>query len=224
MSAPELTVDLAAHPSQAKENLKLEVVVVPVADVDRAKAFYADRLGWRTDADVAQGDRFRIVQITPPGSDTSIQFGTNITSAEPGSLRDLYLVASDIEAACAELNARGADVGPIFHEAAPGGRFDRAAADARAAGASPDGTYGTFATFRDPDGNSWLLQEVTTRLPGRIEHATTFASAGELEKALIRAAAAHGEHEQRTGAADPDWPAWYADYMVKEQAGEALPT
>jgi len=224
MSAPELTADLTVHPSHAVEDLKLEVVVIPVSDADRAKTFYADQLGWRTDADVARGDEFRIVQITPPRSDASIQFGTNITSAEPGSMHDLYLVVSDIEAARAELSARGVDVSEAFYEAAPGGRFAHVGASGRAVGHSPSGTYGTFATFSDPDGNSWLLQEITTRLPGRIEYTTTYASAGDLEKALARAAAAHGEHETRTGAADPDWPAWYADYMVKEQAGEQLPT
>jgi predicted enzyme related to lactoylglutathione lyase len=224
MSVPELTVDLTVHASQAVEDLKLEVVVIPVSDVDRAKAFYAEQLGWRTDADVQRGDELRIVQITPPRSDASIQFGTNITSAEPGSMHDLYLIVSDIEAARSELSARGVDVSEAFYEAAPGGRFEHAGASGRIAGHSPSGTYGTFATFSDPDGNSWLLQEITTRLPGRIEHTTAYASAGDLEKALARAAAAHGEHEQRTGEADPDWPSWYADYMVKEQAGEQLPT
>jgi predicted enzyme related to lactoylglutathione lyase len=224
MSVPELTVDLTVHPSQAVEDLKLEVVVIPVSDADRAKAFYAEQLGWRTDADVARGDELRIVQITPPRSDTSIQFGTNITSAKPGSTHDLYLIVSDIEAARAELIARGVEVTEAFHEAVPGARFAHVGASGRIAGHSPSGTYSTFATFSDPDGNGWLLQEITTRLPGRVEHATTYASAGDLEKALARAAAAHGEHETRTGAADPDWPAWYADYMVKERAGEQLPT
>jgi len=201
-------------------DLKLEVVVVPVADVDRAKRFY-ERLGWRLDADVAAGDDFRIVQLTPRGSGCSIQFGTNVASAAPGSAESLYLVVPDIEAARVELRARGAEVSEVFHEGAPGARFRDAG---RVAGRSPDGSYGSFATFRDPDGNGWLVQEITTRLPGRVDAAqTAFSSAGDLAEALRHAAAAHGEHEKRTGQEDANWPDWYAEFMVREQAGEALP-
>ena len=206
-------------------DLKLEVVVLPVADVDRAKAFYL-QLGWRLDADATAGDSFRIVQLTPPGAQCSIQFGTNMTSAAPGSAQGLYLIVADIEAARGQLVARGAAVSDVFHEGTLGDRFQPPGADGRASGPAPEhGSYGSFASFSDPDGNSWLLQEITTRLPGRVEAAqTAFASAADLAGALRRAEAAHGEHEKRTGAADPDWPAWYAAYMVAEQAGTELPT
>ena len=202
--------------------MKLEVIVIPVSDVDRAKTFYAS-LGWRLDADVAAGDDFRLIQFTPPESGCSIQFGTSLTSAAPGSAQGLYLIVSDIAATHGELAASGVDVSEVFHEGAPGARFHEAG---RVAGRSPDGSsYGSFASFSDPDGNGWILQEVTTRLPGRVDPtATTFASAGDLAEALRRAAAAHGEHETRTGKEDPDWPDWYAEYMVREQAGEDLPT
>jgi catechol 2,3-dioxygenase-like lactoylglutathione lyase family enzyme len=153
----------ASPPVKAGE-LRLEAVVVPVSDVDRAKDFYAS-LGWRLDADVARGDDFRLVQFTPPGSGCSIQFGTNIASAPPGSAQSMYVIVADIEAARDELLARGADVSEVFHEGAPGARFHAAG---RLTGAAPDrSTYGSFAVFSDPDGNGWLLQEVTTRLPGR---------------------------------------------------------
>ena len=202
--------------------MKLEVIVIPVSDVDRAKTFYAS-LGWRLDADVAAGDDFRLIQFTPPESGCSIQFGTNLTSAAPGSAQGLYLIVADIEATHGELAASGVDVSDVFHEGAPGARFHDAG---RVAGRSPDGSsYGSFASFNDPDGNGWIVQEVTTRLPGRVDPtATTFASAGDLAAALRRAAAAHGEHEARTGKEDPDWPDWYAEYMVREHAGEDLPT
>ncbi len=204
-------------------DLKLEVVVIPVADVDRAKEFYAG-LGWRLDADFPFDNGFRVVQLTPPGSGTSVQFGSNMTTAGPGSAQGLYLIVSDIEAARADLAARGAKVSGVFHAGAPGAQFQPDGAG-RVDGPDPGhGSYSSFATFHDPDGNGWLLQEITARLPGRIDAAeTAFASAAELAEALKRAAAAHGEHEKRTGEADPDWPAWYADYMVKEQAGEELP-
>jgi catechol 2,3-dioxygenase-like lactoylglutathione lyase family enzyme len=144
--------------------LKLEVVVLPVSDVDRAKQFYAG-LGWRLDADVASGEDYRIVQFTPPGSGCSIQFGTNLAAGAPGSLQSLYLVVADIEAAREELLARGVGVGEVFHEQAPGARFHD---PGRAPGPAPEHrTYGSFAAFSDPDGNGWLLQEITTRLPGR---------------------------------------------------------
>jgi hypothetical protein len=154
-----------------------------------------------------------------------VQFGANITSAAPGSARGLYLIVSDIAAAREELIARGAEVSEVFHPEAPGAQFQPDGAGGRVAGRGPaDGSYRTFATFGDPDGNAWLIQEITTRLPGRIAaDDTTFASAGDLASALRRAEAAHGEHEARTGEADVNWPDWYAEYLVAEQAGAELP-
>ena len=205
-------------------DMKLEVVVIPVADVDRAKRFY-DSLGWRLDADFPF-DNFRVVQFTPPGSGCSIQFGTNMTPAAPGSAHGLYLVVSDIEAARAELVDRGVDVSEVFHAGKPGAQFQPDDTSGRVSGPAPNhATYGSFATFNDPDGNGWLLQEVTTRLPGRIDAAeTAFASTADLASALRRAEAAHGEHEKRTGQRDADWPDWYAAYMAAEQAGKQLPS
>jgi catechol 2,3-dioxygenase-like lactoylglutathione lyase family enzyme len=204
-------------------DLKLEAVVVPVSDVDRAKAFYAG-LGWRLDADLSFDNGFRLVQFTPPGSGCSVQFGTNVTSATPGSARGLYLIVGDIAAARADLVAHEDDVSEVFHPGAPGAQF-RTDGGGRLGGPGPDdGSYSTFATFSDPDGNGWLVQEVTTRLPGRVDGDTTFASTGGLAEALRRAEAAHGEHEKRTGQADENWPDWYARYMVAEQAGTDLPT
>jgi catechol 2,3-dioxygenase-like lactoylglutathione lyase family enzyme len=145
--------------------MRLEVVVLPVSDVDRAKEFY-ERLGWRLDADVVNGDDFRVIQLTPPGSPCSIIFGTGITTAAPGSADGLYLVVDDIEAAGAELSAHGVQVSEVFHDA--GGVFHHAGTTARLPGPDPDRTsYASFASFSDPDGNGWMLQEVTTRLPGR---------------------------------------------------------
>jgi predicted enzyme related to lactoylglutathione lyase len=198
---------------------KLEAFAIPVSDVDRAKRFY-EMLGWRLDADVSAGDDFRIVQFTPPGSGCSIHFGTGITSAAPGSCQAIHLVVSDIDAARDDLAGRGVEVSEVFHEAGPGARW--LAPQNRASG--PGDSYGSFVSFSDPDGNGWLLQEVTTRLPGRVETETTYASTPDLVAALKRAAAAHGEHEKRIGQADENWPEWYADYMVKEQSGEELPT
>jgi len=206
--------------------MQLEVLVIPVSDVDRAREFYA-RLGWRLDADVATGAGVRLVQFTPPGSGCSVQFGTNLTSAAPGSLQSSYLIVSDIASARDGLVKLGVDVTEVFHcETGFACRFGGATAPGRVQGRGPDdGSYSSFASFSDPDGNTWLLQEVTTRLPGRVEAAaTTFTSAAELSQALQRAAAAHGEHEARTGQADPDWPSWYAEFMVREQAGDELPT
>jgi catechol 2,3-dioxygenase-like lactoylglutathione lyase family enzyme len=205
--------------------MKFEVVVIPVSDVDRAKEFYG-RLGWRLDADFRFDNGFRVVQFTPPGSGCSVQFGTNITSAVPGSAQGLYLVVSDIEAACDELVARGVEVSDVFHAGTPGAQFQPDGTPGRVGGPSPDhATYGSFATFSDPDGNGWLLQEITTRLPGRIDLATTtFASAIDLAGALRRAEAAHGQHEKRTGQRDENWHDWYAAYMVAEQVGAELPT
>jgi len=223
MSSVESNSESATNSPAARTlDLKLEVVVIPVSDVDRAKAFYGG-LGWRLDADFSFDNGFRVVQFTPPGSDASIQFGTDLTSGAPGSVQNLYLIASDIQAARDELVAQGAEVSEVFHPAAPGAQF-RPDTSGHLGGRSPD-SYGSFATFSDPDGNGWLLQEVTTRLPGRIDAAvTSFGSASDLASAMRRAAAAHGEHEKRTGEADPNWPDWYAEYMVAEQAGTELPT
>lgn len=203
--------------SQARRiDMKLEVVVLPVADVDRAKRFYGD-LGWRLDADFVVGDAFRAVQFTPPGSPCSIHFGKGLTSATPGSVSGLFLVVSDIEAARAELIDRGAKVSEIFHKG-PGEPTQSGRDPARR-------TYSSYATFGDPDGNTWLLQEVTVRLPGRIDvDGATYTSSADLNAALRRAEAAHGEHEMRTGERDANWADWYAEYMVHEQTGQPLPT
>ena len=205
-------------------DLKLEVVVIPVSDVDRAKAFY-EKLEWRLDADFRFDNGLRVLQFTPPGSGCSIQFGTKITSATPGSAQGLYLVVSDIQAAHDELVARGVKVSEVFHPGAPGAQFQSNGAGGRVSGPAPDhGSYGSFATFRDPDGNGWLLQEITTRLPGRIDTAqTAFASTTDLARALRRAETAHGEHEKLIGQRDENWPDWYAAYMVAEQAGTKMP-
>ena len=214
-----------SNPSRARmADLKLEVVVIPVSDVDRAKRFY-DRLGCRLDADFPF-DNFRVVQFTPPGSGCSVQFGKNITPAAPGSAHGLYLVVSDIEAARAELVERGVDVSEVFHAGKPGAQFQPNGTSGRVSGPAPNhATYRSFATFSDSDGNGWLLQEVTTRLPGRIDAAqTAYACTADLASALRRAEAAHGEHEKRTGQRDADWPDWYAAYMVAEQAGNQLPS
>ena len=200
-------------------DLKLEVLVIPVADVDRAKLFY-DGLGWRLDADIAVGEDFRVIQFTPPGSGASVIFGKNVTAAAPGSAQGIYLVVTDIEAARDELLRRGAEVSDSFHYAAgDGGRV-------RVSGPDPKRpSYGTYATFTDPDGNLWILQQVTARLPGRIDSGTTsYASAGDLAGALRRAATAHGEHEKKAGGAyDENWPDWYAAFLAAEQAGTPLP-
>ena len=197
-------------------DLKLEVVVIPVADVDRAKRFYGEQLGWRLDADFVAGDQFRGVQVTPPGSPASIHFGKGITPSAPGTARG-YLIVSDIEAARAELVDRGVAVSEIVH-GAPG--------QPPAKGRDPQrGSYMSLATFSDPDGNTWLLQEVTARLPGRVDATDmAYTSQVELAKAMRRAEAAHGEHEKRTGVRDANWSDWYAEYMVNEHAGKPLPT
>ncbi len=207
-----------------KVDLKLEVLVIPVGDVDRAKQFYGN-LGWRLDADFPFDNGFRVVQFTPPGSACSVQFGAKITSAASGSAPGSYLVVSDIEAARAELVARGVKISEVFHAGTPGAQFQPDGTIGRVSGPAADHTsYGSFATFRDPDGNGWLLQEVTTRLLGRIDRAgAAFASANDLAIALRRAEAAHGEHENRTGQRDANWADWYAEFMVREQAGEELP-
>ena len=204
-------------------DMRLEVVVVPVSDVDRAKNFYK-ALGWREDADYAAGAEFRVVQLTPPGSACSIIFGTGITSAAPGSAYGLHLVVTDIEAAREELADSGAEVSDVFHDI--GGVFHHAGTEGRVAGLAPDQkSYGSFASFSDPDGNNWFVQEVTTRLPGRVTPApAAYDSAADLAEALRRAAAAHGKHEEEIGQADPEWPDWYAQYMVDERAAQAAGT
>ncbi|HEV7306570.1 VOC family protein [Ensifer sp.] len=198
-------------------DLKFEVALIPVSDVDRAKAFYSG-LGWRLDADFPVGETFRVVQFTPPGSPASIHFGTGLTSAAPGSASGLYLVVSDIEAARAQLVDGGAEVSPIFHREGPGQPAVSGRDPARR-------SYRSYATFSDPDGNGWLLQEVTARLPGRVDgDVTAFTSVSDLAAALRRAAAAHGEHEKRNGGEhDHNWPDWYAAHMVAEHAGHPLP-
>ena len=200
-------------------DMKLEIVVIPVSDVDRAKRFYSN-LGWRLDANFAKGDEFRVLQFTPPGSSCSIIFGKGITSAVPGSAQGLYLIVSDIEAARAELVDRGVEVSELFHDA--GGVFHHAGREGRLSGpGAARRSYASFASFNDPDGNGWLFQEVTVRLPGRVDASDTrFTSPTELAGALRRAAAAHGEHEKRTGQQDANWPEWYAEYIVREQAGK----
>ena len=226
MSATQVSSDDAGGAATVGSvGTNLEVIVIPVSDVDRAKEFYGS-LGWRLDADRAVGEEFRLIQFTPPGSGCSIQFGTNLVSAPPGSARCSYLIVSDVEAVRDGLLAQGVEVSEVFHEAVSGARFHPAGAGDRVSGPAPDHkSYGSFASFNDPDGNGWLLQEVTARLPGRLGPvATSFASASDLAEALRRAEAAHGEHEARIGHADPDWPGWYADYMVREQAGQELPS
>jgi len=224
MSTTDVDPRSGGSATRTNADLKLEVVVIPVSDADRSKAYYAN-LGWRLDADFAFDNGFRVVQLTPPGSGTSVQFGTKISTAAPGSAEGLYLVVSDVSSARDELAARGADISEVFHPSAPGGQFEPAGGDARAAGMEQDrASYGSFATLRDPDGNTWLLQEVTTRLPGRIDaDGTSYASIADLASAMRRASVAHGQHEARIGKADEDWPDWYATYMVAEQSGAQLP-
>ena len=219
MSATEMPGRATTDPDRARVDMALETAVIPVSDVDAAKAFY-EGLGWRLDADLGAGD-FRIVQCTPPGSACSIQFGSGLTSAAPGSAVNL-LVVSDIEAAHDALVAHGVDAA-VFHDATGG--YDRFTESVRASGPDPQRrTYASFSEFRDPDGNVWQLQEITSRLPGRVdESGASYTSADELERALERAAAAHGEHEQRTGGRDEGWPAWYAAFMLAEQTGTEPP-
>jgi len=206
---------------------KLEVVVIPVSDVDRAKDFYA-KLGWRLDGDFV-GESWRVIQFTPPGSPASIIFGTNVTAAAPGSAQGLYLIVSDIDAARKNLIDRGVTVSEVFHaegDVHVGKDEPYLFGSVRNKGRDPGrSSYRSFASFRDPDGNGWLFQEVTTRLPGRVDtNQTTFASAADLAAAFRRASAAHGEHEKRSGGQyDANWPDWYAQYMVAEQSGTELP-
>ncbi|SDS85400.1 VOC family protein [Bradyrhizobium canariense] len=225
MSSAQVRSETAMETPRARTmDMKLEIVVIPVSDVDRAKRFYGG-LGWRLDADFAAGDDYRVIQFTPPGSACSVIFGKNVTAAAPGSAQGLYLIVSDIKAARDELLGRGVEIGEVFHDA--GGvylgkdepyLFGRL----RVSGLDPEHrSYRSFASFRDPDGNGWLLQEITTRLPGRVDaDDTTFTSSTELAAALRRAAAAHGEHEKQIGRQDANWPDWYADYIVREQTGK----
>jgi catechol 2,3-dioxygenase-like lactoylglutathione lyase family enzyme len=193
-------------------DMKLEAVVIPVSDAERAEQFYR-RLGWRQDVTPPGSGVF---QFTPHGSACSVQFGKNLTSAAPGSVQRTYLIVSDIEAARKALLDTGIDVSEIFHFG-PNGPVN---------GPDPEHrTYRSLATFSDPDGNSWLLQEITTRLPGRIDTGvTSFGSASDLAKAMRRAEAAHGEHEKRLGQRDANWSDWYAEYMAAAQSGAELPT
>jgi catechol 2,3-dioxygenase-like lactoylglutathione lyase family enzyme len=214
--------------SPAKVDMKFELIVIPVSDVDRAKEFYK-KLGWRLDAEFESGKDFRIMQFTPPGSGGSVIFGKNVTPAAPGSTQGLYLIVADIDAARQELLRRGVEVSEVFHDAPNEyAGFDEPYlfGRRRVSGRDPEHrSYRSFASFRDPDGNGWILQEVTTRLPGRIDSsATTFGSTNDLASALRRAEAAHGEHEKRNGGQrDENWPEWYARYMAAEQSGEPLP-
>ena len=229
MSTTQVRSETAIETPRARTaDMKLEVVVIPVSDVDRAKKFYGS-LGWRLDADFAAGDDWRVIQFTPPGSGCSVLFGKNVTGAAPGSAQGLYLIVSDIEAARAELVGRGVEISEVFHDAGDvhaGTDEPYLFGQLRVSGPDPDHrSYRSYASFSDPDGNGWLLQEVTVRLPGRVNaDVTTFTSSTELASALRRAEAAHGEHEKRIGQRDADWPNWYAEYMVAEQAGKELPS
>src|SRR5262249_35639358 len=218
--------DASSEAKAATVDMKFEIVVLPVSDVDRAKEFYA-RLGWRLDADYAHEDDFRVIQFTPPGSGCSIIFGRKVTAAAPGSAQGLYLIVSDIESARVELLRRGVEVSEVFHSDGVYAGADEAYLFGRRRITGPDPehrSYRSFASFRDPDGNGWLFQGLTTWLPGRTDPATTTStSANDLAAALRRAAAAHGEHEKRIAAADANWPDWYAEYMVREQSGKDLP-
>ncbi|MGN7771782.1 VOC family protein [Phyllobacterium sp. 22552] len=208
----------------SQPDMKLEVIVIPVADVDRAKDFYAS-LHWRLDADVSGKDSFRVVQFTPPGSPCSVIFGNGVTSAVPGSARGLHLIVSDIIAAHAAVAERGIEISEPFHDI--GGVFHHSDQIGRLKGTHPTrSSYSTFASFNDPDGNEWIFQEVTARLPGRVEAANAaFTSFIDLAGALRRAAAAHGQYEARSGGVhDETWPDWYADYIWKEQTGQPLPS
>jgi catechol 2,3-dioxygenase-like lactoylglutathione lyase family enzyme len=208
-----------AADTNKKVPFKLEIVVIPVSDVDRAKTFYG-QLGWRLDADFADGKDYRVVQFTPPGSDCSIIFGTNVTPAKPGTQQGLYLIVENIEMARAQLVSQGIEVSPIFHSP----DNEHSGADQpflfgrkRIEGLDPGrGSYKSFASFNDPDGNGWLLQEITTRLPGRVENHAAYSSVPELAAALRRAAAAHGRHEAQINQKDENWPDWYAAFMLNE--------
>lgn len=194
--------------------MKLEVLVLSVSDAERAKKFYG-ALGWRLDADLEWGEGHRVVQMTPPGSHCSVHFGAGLTTASPGSAKSTYLAVSDIEEAVRDLAARGAAVTGPFHRDGLGKQLE---------GKDPEGrSYFSYASFSDPDGNTWLLQEIKTRLPGRADGETEFQSEGELASAMKRAESAHGAYEKTLGHRDAEWPAWYARYMTGEQTGRSLP-
>jgi catechol 2,3-dioxygenase-like lactoylglutathione lyase family enzyme len=220
MSTATRTTEATADPRRRQVDMKLEVVTIPVSDVERAKAFYT-RLGWRLDADFSDGDD-RAIQFTPPGSACSVHFGRNLTAVPPGSAQSLWLIVADIQAAREDLLRRGIAVSEVFHFAG----WNRLDPRGRLSGPAPGGqTYASFVSFSDPDGNGWLLQEVTSRLPGRVDPGTYgFSSAADLASAFRRAEAAHGEHEKRTGTRDVNWPEWYAAYMIAEQRGTELPS
>lgn len=206
--------DATTNPPVGTVDMKLEVITIPVSDLDRAKEFY-EGLGWRLDADFKDGGE-RAIQLTPPGSQCSIHLGLNA----PGSAQGIFLIVSDIEAARDDLARRGVEVSEIFHFAKAPAPFG-----GRVSGVAPGHiSYGSYAGFKDPDGNGWVLQEVTTRFPGRVAGETTYSSAADLAAALRRAGAAHGEHEKRNGGEyDTDWPDWYAEYLVAERTGKELP-
>ena len=226
MSATTVEVRSNGAASKAGVDTKFEIVVIPVSDADRAKEFYG-RLGWRLDADYDNGSDFRVIQFTPTGSGCSVIFGRNVTGAAPGSAQGLYLIVSDIAVARQELLGRGIAVSEVFHNGGVYSGPDEPYLFGRVRVSGPDPehrSYRSFASFHDPDGNGWVLQEITTRLPGRVAGDTTYGSARDLAAALRRAGAAHGEHEKRNGGQhDENWPDWYAEYMVREQAGETLP-
>ena len=213
--------------TRARVDTKLEIVVIPVSDIDRAKEFYGGKLGWRLDADYDNGSDFRVIQFTPPGSGCSVIFGRNVTAAAPGSAQGLYLIVSDLAATRAELLGHGVEVSEVFHNEGVYAGPDEPYLFGRTRINGPDPehrSYRSFASFSDPDGNGWLFQEITKRLPGRVAGDTTYASANDLSQALRRAAAAHGQHEARTGGQrDENWPDWYAEYMVREHSGEEPP-
>ena len=222
-----LNSETAGGTSVVKVDFKFEIVVIPVSDVDRAKEFYAG-MGWRFDIDSGSNKGHRLVQFTPPGSGCSIIFGKNVTDAAPGSAQGLYLIVSDIEAARKDLLGRRVKISEAFHGDSGGHDGpDEPYLFGRCRVSGPDParrSYGSFASFRDPDGNCWLLQEVTTRLPGHMDPTTTnFVSVNDLAGALRRAAVAHGQHEERIGQADKNWSDWYAEFMVREQTGQELP-
>ena len=221
------TAKESISPKPAAVDMKFEIVVIPVSDIDRAKDFYL-KLGWRLDADYETDDKdFRVIQFTPPGSSCSVIFGKRVTASVPGSSKGLYLIVSDIEAARKELQDRGIDVSDVFHSDGVYAGSDEPYLFGQHRVSGPDanhGSYRSFASFNDPDGNGWLFQEITSRLPGRIDSAaTTFASIKDLANAMRRAEAAHGEHEKRLGSRDENWSDWYAEYMAHEQSGAKLP-
>lgn len=226
MSTTAETRDASGTTRSSRVEMNLEVIVIPVSDVDRAKAFYT-RLGWRLDADFSTDDGFRIVQFTPAGSGCSVHFGTYLTAAAPGSSQAQHLAVTDVRAVREDLARRGIPVSDVYHcSSGLACRYPAGTAiSERVSGPAEDHrSYSSFVSFDDPDGNNWVLQEITTRLPGRVDPSvTSYPTAGELAEAMRRASIAHGEHEKRIGQADASWPQWYAEYMVAEQAGATLP-